>query len=516
MQHAAPNDRSGPAAAATLGAMVTAACALRGARPFLTDADLRLDGPGVETATRLAAGALQRLGVARGSPVCFIARPSVAHTVAWFGAVRCGAVVTSLHLMDTPDRLAGTIDWLEASLLLCDSEFADLANRICEAAARPPRVVLLDDPKGFPAAFADPVEPLDAADPDDPVAVVLSSGSTGRPKGVVHTHRTILASCAAGPEVYRDLDDSDSVLVVIGTSFGGWANVVPPFLASGARLHFQRRFDAAAFVDGLQSERITIAPLVPTMWRMVLGALSDSDDLSAVRLAFMSGEPPEGALVEQIQARVAARVTTAYLSTEGACACGVLVHEDAFAADDAPAGRVASAAKVRIADPEDPAKGDLGPGEVGEILLSGPSLATGYWKDPTLSAERFRDGWWRSGDTGYRNEAGSLRVVGRTDHLINSGGIKVQAEEIEAALMRHPAIRQAAVAGIPDPLWGSRIEAWVVLDDANVDPGDILGWCRENEVLHAAKLPKDIHPVDSLPTGPTGKLYRRALVGGPT
>ncbi len=114
--------------------------------------------------------------------------------------------------------------------------------------------------------------PLDAGTPDAPVAIVLSSGSTGRPKGVVHTNASTLASITAGIDVYRGIDTSDSVLVCIGTSFGGWCNVVIPFVGIRAKLIFQHRFEPDAFLKGLQDECITIAPLVPTMWRMVLAA----------------------------------------------------------------------------------------------------------------------------------------------------------------------------------------------------------------------------------------------------
>lgn len=516
---AATEHRPMPTTASTLGGMLAAACALRGERPFLVDETWSLDGPGTLEETGRLAGALQALGVAPGSHVCFLARPSVTHTLAWFAAVRCGAVATSLHLMETQDRLAEAVGWLEADLLLCDGEFAALAHQIADAAGRGTKVLVLDAVPGDGSEAlldrrTDPLAPLDQGAPDDPVAVILSSGSTGRPKGIVHSHRTVLASCAAGPQVYPGVNDDDSVLVVIGTSFGGWANVVPPFVASGCRLVFRRRFDPTGFLEVLATERITIAPLVPTMWRMVLAARTGAEDLSALRLAFMSGEPPERTLLQSVQSAFAPRVVASYLSTEGACGCGIGTDTDDLPEGERPEGRPIDSAKVRIVSAEGSSEADLEPGEVGEILLSGPSLATRYWKDDGLTAKRLQGGWWRTGDTGYLTEDGRLGVVGRTDHLINSGGIKVQAEEIEAALMRHPAVRQAAVAGVADPLWGTRIEAWIVPVEEPVGEEEILGWCRDNALLPGPKLPKRIHFTEALPTGPTGKLYRRALTEG--
>jgi acyl-CoA synthetase (AMP-forming)/AMP-acid ligase II len=155
--------------------------------------------------------------------------------------------------------------------------------------------------------------------------------------------------------------------------------------------------------------------------------------------------------------------------------------------------------------------GDILPAGVeGEVAVSGPSLALGYWKDPEKTRARFIDGWWRSGDMGSVDEEGDLFITGRTDNLINSGGIKVHAEEIERALLAHPEVVQAAVVGQPDDRWGQRIEAYVVLRGAGLAADALEAHCRATG-LAGFKLPKVFRPVASLPTGPTGKLYRRAL-----
>jgi fatty-acyl-CoA synthase len=123
------------------------------------------------------------------------------------------------------------------------------------------------------------------------------------------------------------------------------------------------------------------------------------------------------------------------------------------------------------------------------------------------------DGWWRSGDLGLRGTDGAIRLKGRLDNMINTGGVKVHAEEIEAALLRHPAVGQAAVVGVPDETWGRRIEAFVVLADTTLgSPEEILEDCRARGEIAGPKLPKRIHVVDALPRSPTGKLYRAGLL----
>jgi acyl-CoA synthetase (AMP-forming)/AMP-acid ligase II len=499
---------SNPPVPTTLGQSFAAAAALRADQPFLIDADMRLDGTAaLETSGELAA-ALHSRGLSAGDKVVFLSRPSVQHTLSWISAIRLGAIATNLHLLEKPERMAETIAWLDAKLVVVDEEFSALAQSLSQALPDV-RFVPLPD---LARSAAPLTVALDAGRPEDPVAIVLSSGSTGRPKGVVHTNVSTLGSIAGGSDVYGGLDTSDSVLVCIGTSFGGWCNVVIPFLCLGTRLVFQRRFEPQAFLKGLADERITIAPLVPTMWRMVLAAEPEHYDLSRVKLAFMSGEMASRSDVEQISSRITARVRAAYLSTEGACGCGIVIDEDQFATDTRPSARPLPGVGVRIVAVNGTLSDIFAPDQTGEILLSGRSLASGYWKDPERTADRFQDGWWRSGDTGYLTDDGRLVLVGRTDHVINSGGVKIQAEEIEAALMSHPHIRQAAVVAVPDPKWGQRAEGYIVVDDLGLDEQSIETWCRGEGQISPIRFLKAVHIVEQLPTGPTGKLYRPALL----
>ena len=274
----------------TLGAAFAAACKSRSERPFLTDADMRLTGDQAAQWSLNIAGALQTSAIFPGDRVAFLSRPTALHTLAWFSVIRLGAIATNLHLLEKPERLAETVAWLDAKIVIFDSEFSDLVQGLAQNSPQV-RFIQLDD-----LAKADqmPAIGLDAGAPKDPVAVVLSSGSTGRPKGIVHTNSSMLASIAAGADVYRGLDQTNSVLICIGTSFGGWCNVVMPFIGLAARLVFQRRFEPQAFLQTLAKERITIAPLVPTMWRMALAVHPEQFDLSELRTRIpfgRNGEP---------------------------------------------------------------------------------------------------------------------------------------------------------------------------------------------------------------------------------
>ncbi|MGE3597187.1 MAG: class I adenylate-forming enzyme family protein, partial [Dehalococcoidia bacterium] len=231
-----------------------------------------------------------------------------------------------------------------------------------------------------------------------------------------------------------------------------------------------------------------------------------------LRMVFSAGEPSSAQFVEEMRgAFPRAELRTAYLTSEGGGAAACASGGADLLENPGSAGKPISTAAVRVIDESREDLVDREKGFVGEIALRAGSMSVGYWGAAALTDARFVGGWWRSGDLGFVDERGMLTIVGRSDNVINSGGLKVHAEEVEAALMRHPQVRLAAVVGTPDETWGQRIEAFVVVDGTTT--GDaILDFCRDQGRLAAYKIPKMIHLRDSLPTGATGKVYRRGLV----
>jgi acyl-CoA synthetase (AMP-forming)/AMP-acid ligase II len=492
-----------------LARLFVEACRGRGAADFLVDEAERFSGRDAERASLAAVSALRGLGIKAGDRIGFLARSSARHAVLWFAAQLLSAVPINLHILEADARLTEVAGWLELDLLIADAEFVVRAHSI--AADRKAPVLDLNgiDLRHAPAS----VPALDDARPDAVAAIMLSSGSTGAPKGVIHTQRSLIASALAASDVYGRVSQPDATAVFMGTSFAAWMNVVLPFVAAHAKIAFRSRFSPEEFVAVLENEAITVAPAVPTMWRMALAAKPDRARLS-LRTAMMSGEPGTSRDIAAIRAGLCDHVVAAYLSTEGACGSAIVADErDLAIAERADcAGYPIPGGEVRIVDPNGGIEDQLPDGVVGEVAVRSASVAVGYWKDPQLSARRFVNGWWRSGDLGVREANGVIRIRGRTDNLINSGGIKVHAEEVELALLRVPAVAQAAVIGIADDRWGQRLEAFVVLAGGSpASEESILDACRAEGRLAAVKLPKRIHFVESLPRSPTGKVYRPGL-----
>lgn len=511
-----PDDLTAP----NLAAMFALSCKWKGAAELICDAHDRYTAPeALETVARLAGG-LQARGIGKGAKVAFLCGSSARHAIAFFACQWLGAVAVALHARELPARLAKTVGWLEADALVFDDDLAESAGAIVQAAGRPLVRVNFGDSRagGADACFAElaaaPPVPMAQIGPEDPCVIILSSGTTGDPKGIVHVHRTLFAASRMGPYVYGPIQSGDALIVVMAPSFAAWVITVLPHLAARTRIVFGRAFDPEAFLQTLQDEKITMAPLVPTMFRMVIQAGPEKYDLGNLRSAFYSGEPGSPDLVKSIAERLTEGVRTGYMASESTCAscigAGPLTLLKRGKARST--GRPVPGADLRIVDPAGGVEDVLPRGETGEILVKSPSVAAGYWKDPERTAQRFVDGWWRSGDLGMLDEDGDLFIVGRTDNVINTGGIKVHAEEVEAALTQHPAVAMAAVVGAPDENWGQRIEAHVVLSDPKATAEEIIAFCAEKKLLPRNKLPKRVVPHDTLPTGPTGKLYRRGLL----
>ena len=490
---------------------------------LLVDGRLRLSGP---AALSLAGGMAAAMGGwnaggRNARRIGFLCRPGAAHAAAWFAVHALGAVPVNLHVRESARRLADTLDCVGLDWLVCDRDLAEQATAVVRDAAHAAGIATLAADGAL-----DILAPPRAGGPGAPsfareswegrvAGIIMSSGSTGQPKAICHDAQSLLWSAAAGSVVYGRLSPADATLVCMGTSFAAWTNVVVPFLAAGAKLCFDAGFDPATFLHKLAAERITVAPLVPSMWNMVLQAASAPPDLGALRVAMTSGEPVRASLAERLRERICPTIHAGYLSSEGLCGTAIVADERDLILPGAPGciGRPIpfTEAKIAVAG-DDGGERDAAPGETGELLLRGPSMALGYLGQPELSAERFAGGWWRTGDLASTDGEGRFFSRGRTDNLINSGGIKVHAEEVEAALMAHPAVLSAAVVGLPDPAWGQRIEAFVVLRPGQPESVDFAAFLEQQDLLPRLKRPKAVHLRAALPVGPTGKLYRKALL----
>ena len=464
------------------------------------------------------AAAMRGVSLVPGDVVAFLCMGSASQTAAWFGAVAGGYVASSLHTRnDSVAQVAIALKWLGAKLLVHDEAFASLAAAAVQQAGMPIRTLALDDEAGSWATFADAASPLDyerdRPDAEAVAAIILSSGSTGKPKGVMHSQASLLACAVAGQVMLEGIHRHDTILIPMNPSFAGWVMFVLAAMAGQARLLFVRRFEAASVVELAERERVTILNMVPTMWRMVFDVVTPERDFTSVRLTCVGGELPTPEDISRITARFCKRVSAIYMAGESGNACAITVTAE----DMADGGKVGSTglptvgADLRIVDPDGSIDDVLPPGQRGEIVVTGASVALGYWREPALTAKKFVYGWWRSGDMGHLDEDGYLWMSGRADNVINTGGIKVHAEEIEAEISTHEHVAACAVVGCTDAKFGQRIEAYIVASNPGLTADSLKAYLKNVRQLSAHKVPKAFHFLAALPIGLTGKIDRRAL-----
>jgi acyl-coenzyme A synthetase/AMP-(fatty) acid ligase len=507
----------------TISDLYVRSCQSRGRETiFADDGGTILSGDrALDVALRFA-GALNSLGTGPGDAVAFLCLGSATHAVAWFGTVVGGRVACNLHTRgETVERIAEALDWVGAKVIVHDPELSAIATEAIKATGRLiGRVTLSDDGAPDTVTFHSLVSQHGAIDyaanrpaPDSLGAIALSSGSTGKPKGVMHSQHGLLESSKAGQNVLECVSPNDCLLVVMNPSFVAWQLFVLAGVGGKAKTLLMKRFEAEAALDLIEKELVTIVPLIPTMWRMLMESSPQDYDLSSLRLASVGGESPSAALVERLRSVICNRVVGTYMASESGTASTIVVRtEDIIVHNKAGStGLPTLGADVKIVDPDGDLDDEMSVGETGEIAVSSPSVAMGYWRDPALTAKKFVRGWWRSGDLGHIDADGYLWVDGRVDNVINTGGIKVHAEEIEAALGRHPQVRHCAVVGRADSKFGQRIEAFIIATDPTPTAETLDRFLRQEQKLSGHKVPKVFNFVSELPLGSTGKVNRRAL-----
>ncbi len=348
-------------------------------------------------------------------------------------------------------------------------------------------------------------ETCEAPRPDDVALFLHTSGTTSRPKGVPLTHNNLMTSIR-NIAAHFQLSAADTGLVVmplfhvhglIGATLSSWwagsTVVVPP------------RFSAQTFWPAVQAHRVTWYSAVPTIHQVLIGR-ADSDGAPrkpGFRFIRSCSSALAPATLAQLEARFDAPVLESYAMTEAS-------HQmtaNPLPPDTHKPGSVGQGANVDVAIVDE--QGRLLPaGEGGEVTVRGVNVTRGYHNNPEANADAFTNGWFRTGDRGTLDADGYLTLIGRIKELINRGGEKISPLEVDAVLLSHPAVAEAASFAAPDAKYGEEVHAAVVLK-GEATALDLQKYCGSR--LADFKIPKVVHIVKELPKGPTGKVQRRFM-----
>ena len=472
-----------------------------------------------EMATRVAAlaGGLHERGVGRGDVVGLLSYNCPEFLETLFAANYLGGIAMPINWRLAPPEVRYILEHSEARALVCDESLVGLAHdatkgmeatllRACVTQPAPDGWTALADLRTGPRR----VSPAAVA-ADDVHRLMYTSGTTGHPKGVMLTHANLawknLAHLVEFGFTAADLGLACGPLYHVGALDLTTTSLV----AAGATTIIHRAFDAGAVVDELERSRVTTVWLAPAMVNAIM-ALPDIErrDLSSVRVVINGGEKMPIPLIERLRRTFpAAWFADAYGLTE-------TVSGDTFLDRDSIVTKVGSVGRPCLyleLDIWDEQGRSVPAGERGEIVLRGPKVFKGYWRNPDATAAAFAGGWFHTGDIGVRDDDGYLYIVDRLKDMIVSGGENIAGSEVERVLYEHEAVLEAAVVGRPDDRWGEVPVAFVVLrTGASATAAALVDHCRAR--LARFKVPKDIAFLDALPRNPSGKVLKRELRGG--
>jgi acyl-CoA synthetase (AMP-forming)/AMP-acid ligase II len=468
-----------------------------------------------QSVTQLAAG-LARRGFKKGDVFAIYSPNLPEYATAFLGVSRLGGINTTINPLYTVDELANQLNDARARFLLTIPAFLEKAREAAHK-ANVEEVFVIGEAEGatpFAALFDASAEPPPVSiDPkEDLVVLPYSSGTTGLSKGVMLTHRNLVANLCQFGILGHNRPDDRIVAVLPFFHIYGMVVIMAASLRNGSLLVTLPRFDLEQFLQVVQDYRITVTYLVPPIvLALAKHPAVDKYDLSSVRLVF-SGAAPLGEELERAcsQRLGGAPVLQGYGMTEASPVTHSNAIRDLKEAKPGSAGLTVANTATKIVDP---ASGEaLGPGEQGEVCVRGPQVMKGYLNNPdATSAMLTPDGWLHTGDIGYVDEDGFLYVVDRLKELIKYKGMQVPPAELEAVLLSHPAVGDAAVIPSPDEEAGEIPKAFVVLKpQATASAEELMAYVGERVAPH--KKIRRLEFIDQVPKSASGKILRRVLV----
>jgi acyl-CoA synthetase (AMP-forming)/AMP-acid ligase II len=468
------------------------------------------------TSAAALAGGLSEHGVGPGQVVGLLSYncPEFLETI--FAANYLGAIAMPINWRLAAPEVRYLLEHSEARALVCDESLIDLADqatkgleatlgRACVSRPAPAGWVSMADLRSTSSKAASV-----PAQSGDVHRLMYTSGTTGRPKGVMITHANLAWKNLA--HIIEFGFTSDDVGLACGPLYhvGALDLTTTSLIAVGATTIIHRSFEAGAVADELERSRVTTVWLAPAMINAIM-ALPDIEqrDLSSVRLVINGGEKMPIPLIERLQLTFpSAWFADAYGLTE-------TVSGDTFLDRDSIVTKLGSVGRPCLyleLDVWDDTGRSVPAGERGEIVMRGPKVFKGYWRDPAATAAAFAGGWFHTGDVGIRDGDGYLYIVDRLKDMIVSGGENIAGSEVERVLYEHDAVLEAAVVGLPDERWGEVPVAFVALrPGATVTADALLQHCRDQ--LARFKVPKELTFIDALPRNPSGKVLKRELRG---
>jgi fatty-acyl-CoA synthase len=470
-------------------------------------------------ANRLANFLQDRLGVQKGDRVSVFAHNSVAYVDLFFGLAKIGAILAPLNWRLVARELAYIVNDSEPKVLFCGPAFADTLAEM-RSDVDIPHYISLEGAEIEGAlsyedelAVASDVEPkrpdLEA---DDTYAILYTSGTTGRPKGAMIPHRQVLWNCINTIASWGLTENDVSPVFTPLFHAGGLFAFFTPLLYVGGRIILFRGFDLDEILQAILDEKCTVALGVPTIFRMLMKAPTfAAADFDHVRFFISGGAPLPPELVQDWVAAKGGVFRQGYGLTEVGANCFTMTDEESVT-KLGTVGKPMFHSQMRLVDPE--TGQEVPVGVPGELLIAGPHVCTGYWRNPEASAKSLENApggpWFHTGDMASIDEDGFYTIIGRYKDMIKSGGENIYAAEVEEVFTEHPAVAEVALIGQPHEKWGEVGLMIVVLEkEGSATEEELKAFCEGK--LARYKIPKRVVFTDALPYSPYGKVMKAEL-----
>jgi len=445
-------------------------------------------------------------GVAKGDVVSLLMPNSVEYVIAYFACWRLGALAGPINSHLKEQEISYVVSNSEAKALLVGSEFLPVINQLRDLPTLN-AVILFDDEAQATRDFTK-VEATADVTLDDEAIIIYTSGTTGKPKGCLLTHGNLVAN-ARQISQWLGFNESDRLLTMMPLFHMNAVSVTTmSALYAGGSSVVSPKFSASRFWQIVSDYKITSFGSVATMLSMLLTTYPEGVpaglQTEQLRFAMCGSAPVPAETIKRFEETFHCLVIEGYGLSESTCRSTFNPPDENRRAGSCglPIGN-----EMRVVDDDDTEVAD---GQLGEIVLRGDNVLKGYYKNPEATAVAFRNGWFHTGDIGYRDTEGFYFIVDRKSDMIIRGGENIYPREIDEVLYQHPAVSAAAVVGVPDDLYGEEVAGFVVLrDGGEASERELIEFCKAR--LADYKCPKTIRFVKDIPKGPTGKLLKREL-----
>ena len=479
-------------------------------KPFLfSEADKRqFTYKEFEAAVTRTANMLAANGVQKGDVVSLLLPNSVEYVIAYFACWQRGALAGPINSLLKSQEIAYVISNSEAKALLVNSEFVPVVESVQKDLPTLQAIIRFDDESEATRGYSSDTEAATEVDLDHEAIIIYTSGTTGKPKGCLLTHGNVIAN-ARQITSWLGFTEKDRLLTIMPLFHMNAVSVTTmSALYAGGSTVVSPKFSASRFWQIISDYEITSFGSVATMLSMLLSTYPDGIPAGLktdqLRFAMCGSAPVPVEVMRRFEDTFNCLVIEGYGLSESTCrstfnppdqrrrpgSCGLPIGNE-----------------MRVVDDEDR---EVPEGELGEIVLRGENILKGYYKNNAANDTAFRNGWFHTGDIGYRDKDGFFYIVDRKSDMIIRGGENIYPREIDEVLYQHPDVAAAAVVGVPDTLYGEEVAAVIVLKPgAKTSEQQVIDYCKGR--LADFKCPKTVHFMEDIPKGPTGKLLKREL-----